>query len=422
MKARYTQLDDWLRWLETLHPRKIDLGLERVAEVARRLDLLPATSTVITVAGTNGKGSSVALLEAILQADGSKTGCYTSPHIHYFNERIHIDGQEVDDTRIVRAFAAIDSVLGETTLSYFEFGTLAALWLFKEAAVDVTVLEVGLGGRLDAVNIVDADVALLTSIGLDHTDWLGESLDGIALEKAAIARPGHPLVCGEPGPPALMLETSRNRGVVCKLAGEDFGFQVHKQDWEWWGGGRHERHLPFPALLGNHQIQNAAAVLEVLSLLPAQQLPGRRAIDEGLQSVKLAGRHERFDVGFEVVLDVSHNPHGMKKLVATLQERPVQGRTVVLFGVMADKDVEGLIKLLQPLADAWIAVAPAVGRALAASDLHQLLLQKSNDIEVFEWPSVAQGLAFARSVLTSIDRLVVTGSFYTVAEVRELLI
>ncbi len=419
---RFSRLDEWLTWLETLHPKKIDLGLERVAAVAERLGLIPPVATVITVAGTNGKGSSVAMMDAILRADGRRTGCYTSPHIHRYNERITIDGHSASDGDIVAAFAAIDTARLDISLSYFEFGTLAALWLFARERVDIIILEVGLGGRLDAVNIVDADIALVTSIGLDHVEWLGDSRDVISLEKVAIGRSDRPLVCGEPDPPAPMRAFVHERGMVGRFIGEDFTFSAGGQRWDWHGNGYDLLQLPLPALAGAHQMQNAAAVLSVLTSLPAHLIPSRRAVETGLVQVQLAGRFERMEIGFEVILDVSHNPHGMQKLVALLQESPVEGRTFVLFGVMADKDIDGLIQLMLPVVDEWIIVAPDFERALPATDLLQRVVANDAGINASLHGSVRDGLAFAKTALTASDRLLVTGSFYTVAEVRELLI
>ncbi len=419
---RFDAFDDWLNWLEGLHPQAIDLGLERVAQVARHMALLPVAQTVITVGGTNGKGSSVAMLDAILRQAGHVTGCYTSPHIHHYNERIRIDGREADDAAIMAAFSAVDAARGDISLSYFEFGTLAAFWLFARAGVDVWILEVGLGGRLDAVNIVDADVALLTSIGIDHVDWLGDSREAIAREKVAIGRPGKPLVCGDPAPPPSLSKYAETQGIVLRRAGRDFSYKLHERFWDWVNGDEGMKDLPYPALPGEHQVQNAAAVLMVLASLPQRLRPDRDAIAQGLRSTTLAGRFERLDAGFEVVLDVAHNPHGMARLVAALQASPVPGRSLILFGVMADKDVPALLEQLAALRCDWIAVAPQTPRALPVETLVPLLRGRDGVGTVIAAASVADGIAQARSRLEPGDRLIVTGSFHTVAEARELLI
>ena len=419
---RFARLDQWLAWLEGLHPREIDLGLERVALVAERMGLLPVEATVITVGGTNGKGSTIAMLEAILRASGRGAGCYTSPHLHRFNERIRVAGRDADDDALMAAFDAVDRARGETTLSYFEFGTLAAFWLFARERVDVWLLEVGLGGRLDAVNIVDADIAVLTSIGIDHTDWLGETREAIALEKVAIARPGRPLVCGDPMPPQTLLDYVGRHDIDLKLARRDYDWEKRGDSWRWRLGDAELDGLPLPALAGEHQLQNAATALTTLALLPESMRPRREAIEEGLRHATLPGRFERIDVGFEVVFDVTHNPHGMERLVATLQDEPSAGRTIVLFGVMADKDVAALIRLLDTIVDHWIAVAPDVGRALPVAALAKMIRAENAAAEVDMATSVAEGVALARSMLDPDDRLVITGSFYTVAEARDLLI
>ncbi len=419
---RFDALDDWLNWLEGLHPQEIDLGLDRVAQVAQRMALLPVAQTVITVGGTNGKGSSIAMLDAILRQAGHVTGCYTSPHIHHYNERIRIDGREADDAAIMAAFSAVDAARGDISLSYFEFGTLAAFWLFARAGVDIWILEVGLGGRLDAVNIIDADVALLTSIGIDHVDWLGDSRDAIALEKVAIGRPGKPLVCGDPEPPPSLFEYVEAQGIALKQTGRDFSYKLHERGWDWTDGDVVMEQLPYPALAGEHQVQNAAAVLMVLASLPPHLRPARDTIVQGLRSTTLAGRFERLDAGFEVVLDVAHNPHGMARLVAALQVSPLPGRSLILFGVMADKDVGALLGELAELGCDWIAVAPQTPRALPVENLVPLLRGRDGIGTVIAAASVADGIAQARSRLEPGDRLIVTGSFHTVAEARELLI
>ncbi len=419
---RFARLDRWLAWLEGLHPREIDLGLERVALVAERMGLLPVGATVITVGGTNGKGSTIAMLDAILRASGRRTGCYTSPHLHRFNERIRIAGHDADDDAIMAAFDAVDGARGETSLSYFEFGTLAAFWLFARERADVWLLEVGLGGRLDAVNIVDADIAVLTSIGIDHTDWLGETREEIALEKVAIARPGRPLVCGDSSPPRTLLDHVAVQGIDLKLARRDYDWERRGDSWRWRLGDAELDGLPLPALAGEHQLQNAATALTALALLPESLWPRREAIEEGLRHVGLPGRFERIDAGFEVVLDVTHNPHGMARLVASLQAERPAGKTVILFGVMADKDVSALIRLLAPVCERWIAVAPGVGRALPVAVLVDMVRKEAVGAEVDVAASVVEGVALARSMLGPGDRLVVTGSFYTVAEARALLI
>ncbi len=415
---RFTALDDWLRWLEGLHPRAIDLGLDRVRKVAKAMDLHPGDATVITVGGTNGKGSSVAMLDAILRADGRRTGCYTSPHIHRFNERIRIDGCDADDAAIIEAFAAVDAARGDTTLSYFEFGTLAAMWLFRREQVDVWLLEVGLGGRLDAVNIVDADVALLTSIGIDHTDYLGDTREAIALEKVAIGRPGKPLVCGDPEPPQTLLDYVAGQRIELRLAGRDFAYRAEADRWHWRYGNTVLDDLPLPALAGGHQLDNAAAVLTALAVSP---LPvTRTAVERGLSTVVLPGRFERIDAGFEAVLDVTHNPHGMARLAATLRAHPVPGRTLLLFGIMADKDVTAAVAQLRDLDAGWFAAAPAVERALPAERLAERLCDAG--VDLIGSGSVADGVVLARQRLGPGDRLIVTGSFHTVAEARALLI
>ena len=287
---RFQTLAGWLNWQEGLHPKKIDLGLERVADVASRLGTLQLEQTVITVAGTNGKGSSVAFLESILSAAGYRVGTYTSPHLFRYNERIRINSHEVDDAALCEAFAAVDEARGTSTLSYFEFGTLAALQLFSQAPLDIVVLEVGLGGRLDAVNIIDATVALVTSVGIDHCAWLGTDRESIGREKAGIFRATRPAICSDPAPPASVEKHAQKIGADWYCLGQAYDYTEEPGGWTWRGAGRALEALPCPSLPGKHQLNNAAGVLMALELLSGQHPVTRAAIEQGLQSVSLPGR------------------------------------------------------------------------------------------------------------------------------------
>ena len=262
--TRFNSLSDWLLWQETLHPRKIDLGLERVAAVAKRLRLLQPDFGVITVAGTNGKGSSVAMLEAVLLAAGYRTGCYTSPHLQRYNERIRIQGQEVDDASLCAAFACVDEARGDETLSYFEFGTLAALTLFRREPLDVVLLEVGMGGRLDAVNAVEPTASLITNVSLDHCAWLGDDVESIAFEKAGILRAGKSTVYADENVPVSVLEHAREIGADLVLAGRDYGWNRSAMGWSWQGRQHTLENLEIPSLNGEFQLGNAAGVLALL--------------------------------------------------------------------------------------------------------------------------------------------------------------
>jgi dihydrofolate synthase/folylpolyglutamate synthase len=423
---RFDSLDDWLTWQTSLHPKAIDLGLERVRIVAARLGLLQPEHFVVTVAGTNGKGSSVAMLEAMLLAAGKQVGAYTSPHIHRYNERIRVGGVDVPDEWIIDAFDHIERARGDISLSYFEFGTLAGLWVFSQQQLEIAILEVGLGGRLDAVNILDADLALITSIGIDHTEWLGEGRDRISLEKAGIARRDQPLVCSDPAPPKAMSDFLEELGSRYYQLGKDFDCSRFEDGWNWWFGDDYFETLPEPGLLGRHQYQNAAGVLALNQLLPESLRAPEAAVRAALPSVRLAGRYERRyfssdQVDTEVVFDVAHNVDGVQVLVQALEEHKTTGKTYVLIGMMRDKDIEAMLVALAPAVDVWLVSAPKIKRAMEASELLHTLKKVVPEATGYGYPLVLDAWQAAQSMLTDKDRLVVTGSFYTVAEMRALI-
>lgn len=412
---RFTTLNDWLTWQETLHPHAIELGLERVRKVLQRLHPEPAPHVVITVGGTNGKGSCVAFLEAILRAAGYTVGTYTSPHLLRYNERIRINGTAVNDTDICQAFARIDAARSDISLTYFEFGTLAALELFRQAQVAVILLEVGLGGRLDAVNCVDADAALVTSIDLDHTDWLGPDRDSIGYEKAGIYRPGRPAICADPQPPTRLLKQAYEVGARLQIVGRDYHFAQMDQHWRWWNSTVHFDDLPMPALAGHHQLGNAAAALATLTSL-ADRLPvNADAIRTGLATAQIPGRFEVFPGTVEWIMDVAHNPHAAKVLAANLRERPCAGQTLAIVGLLADKDADGVIAALTEVVDDWYTVSLDGPRGRTAADLAKVL--QTVGIRAITCPDI---IAACRSVKVAAkpgDRIVVFGSFHVVAPV-----
>ncbi|GAA4084114.1 bifunctional tetrahydrofolate synthase/dihydrofolate synthase [Zhongshania borealis] len=417
---RFARLDDWLRWLETQHPREIDLGLERVAAVAKALNI-SLSMPVLTVAGTNGKGSCVALAAAILSAEGYRVGTYTSPHLVDYNERIVIAGERVADAPLIAAFAAIDAARGEISLSYFEFGTLAALWLFQDAALDAVVLEIGLGGRLDAVNIVDADVAIVSSIAIDHEAWLGSDREVIAREKAGVFRAGHAAVVGDLDPPKSLLAYGREIGAKMLCRGHDFSFIDAGHQWQWRGvgaGGEAIKYLdlPVPRIL----LDNAAAVLQALQYLDLAV--SEASLRQGLALASVPGRCQHFVVnGVDIVLDVAHNPAAVVTLRQHLQTRPVSGRCQGVFAVMADKAIAEMIGILEPCFDNWVlATLAGNGRAASAEYVAALLAEQliePVDVGGTVAESVERGLAESRPG----DRLVIFGSFFTVAEAMTYL-
>ena len=363
---RFTTLPEWLAWQETLHPSAIDLGLKRVAAVAGRMVCSQPAPLAITIGGTNGKGSCQAMLEAILLRAGYRVGCYSSPHLVRYNERIRLDGEPVSDEMLCQAFERIDRARGEESLTYFEFGTLAALDIMKRAPLDVALLEVGLGGRLDAVNLVDADAALISSIAVDHTDWLGPDRESIGREKAGIFRAGRPAVCGDANPPDSLRREAERQGALLRVLGEDFKVLQAGRRWHWQGERGRYRDLQHPALQGAHQLANAASVLMVLEMLD-QRLPvSRRHIDAGLKWVSLPARIQRVSGRVEQVLDVSHNAQAALALVDTLRRAPVAGATHAVIGMMQDKDVTAFAESLATVVSHWYPVGLPVTRALQA--------------------------------------------------------
>jgi dihydrofolate synthase / folylpolyglutamate synthase len=421
---RFQTLDEWLAWQETLHPLPIDLGLERVTRVAQRLDLLHPACPVITVAGTNGKGSTVAMLDAIYRAAGYRAGTFTSPHLLRYNERVCLDGVPAGDAQLCEAFARVDAARGDDTLSYFEFGTLAALWLFREAGVEVMILEVGLGGRLDAVNIVDPDVAIVTSVGLDHQQWLGDDRERIGAEKAGIFRAGRAAVCGDPAPPASVAAAALRLGAHLYLAGRDYTWApgVSGKDWRWQAPDKRCREdLPLPALSGVIQLNNAATALTAVHLLQARLGVSREAVGRGLRDVRLPGRFQQMGEHPTVILDVAHNPLGAEVLAGTLAQHPVSGDTLAVLALMADKDLDGVVRALAPCITRWYGAGlPGNARALPAGELcRRLRGLVASGVSCHD--GVAEAFRTARADAGPDDRVLVFGSFHTVGEVLGLM-
>ncbi|NIR59262.1 MAG: bifunctional tetrahydrofolate synthase/dihydrofolate synthase [Gammaproteobacteria bacterium] len=412
---RFETLGDWLAWQETLYPRPIELGLERVARVWRALGRGPFRCPVITVAGTNGKGSCVAFIEALLMAGGHRPCAYTSPHLMRYNERVRIAGHEVENARLIEAFDRVDRARGETTLTYFEFGTLAALEVFAAAEPDVLVLEVGLGGRLDAVNILDPDVAVITSIGIDHTDWLGADRGGIAREKAGILRGGHPAVCGEPDPPPDVAATAADLRVALYRVGHEFDYRETEGGWDWIGPDHRLLALPPPAVPGGHQVRNAATALMALALVGAPLRPAEDAVRAAMNAVRLPGRLQVMPGAIEVVLDVGHNAQAAAALSEALG-RMAPRPTHAVAAMLAGKDVGGMVAALAPQIDHWHVTQAHTARALARERVAEALRGAAPEAAITLWPDVAAALDGARRAVGAGGRVMVLGSFYTVAE------
>jgi dihydrofolate synthase/folylpolyglutamate synthase len=414
-------LADWLAIIERLHARPIDLGLERVRVVADRLGIRFACP-VIVVGGTNGKGSTCAMLEAILRAAGYRTGLYTSPHLLRFNERARLDGVEVGDEALMSEFAAVDAARGDTTLTYFEFTTLAILRLFAGAALDAVILEVGLGGRLDAVNIIDADVAVITSVDLDHMDFLGPTREHIGWEKAHIYRPGRPAICADPQPPARLIEVAEGMGADLWRFGRDFNYSGDRQQWAY--GGRQVRRgaLPYPALRGANQLLNASGALAALEALGPRLPLSQAAVREGLLRVQIPGRFQILPGQPAIVLDVAHNPHAAAVLAQNLDAMGYFPETQAVFGMLADKDIAGVVSKLAGRIDRWhLADLPGPRGSRAQELAPRLLAAGVAPAAIVEHASVESALEAAQGAVQPADRILVFGSFLTVADAMRAL-
>jgi dihydrofolate synthase/folylpolyglutamate synthase len=411
-------LTGWLARLERLHPAAIDLGLERVRRVRNAMGLAPAFP-VITVGGTNGKGSTCAYLEAILGAAGYRTGLYTSPHLLRYNERVRIAGKETGDAELVAAFERIDAARGNTSLTYFEFGTLGAMAQFIDAGVDVAILEVGLGGRLDAVNVFDADAAIVASIDLDHMEYLGDSREQIGFEKAGICRTGRPAICADPDPPASLLEHARHIGADLRCIERDFSASRDDDRWCFRSAEVSWSDLPLPAMTGAFQVRNAAGALATLATLRSRLPVDEAAIRSGLATARVPGRFQRIASAPDVILDVAHNPEAARALAATLRAQPVPGRTLAVVGMLADKDAAGVCAALSGEIAMWWTCTPDSPRAREAAALAAELRAQVGDAPVRVQPDVNEALADARSAAGVGDRILLFGSFYTVAAVLD---
>ncbi|HMT92114.1 bifunctional tetrahydrofolate synthase/dihydrofolate synthase [uncultured Thiothrix sp.] len=413
----------WLAWQENLHVSTIDLGLERIAQVATRMQLLKPDFPIITVAGTNGKGSTVALLTSILQSAGYQVGSYTSPHILHYNERITLNSLPVEDSLLVKAFTAIELAREQVSLSYFEFGTLAALWIFAETKVDVAVLEVGLGGRLDATNLWDADAAIITAIGIDHVEWLGHNREVIGREKAGIARAGKPLVCGDPNPPQSIREIAQEKGAQLLQLSDDFllepvtaeSFSISLRSTEaviehtW-------QNLPRPSLQGQVQLNNAACAVVALHCL-AKRLPriNGLALQKGILNATIAGRLQKLQSQPDVWIDVAHNPHAAENLANWLENNPIAGKTFVIFSILADKDIDGVIQSLRDKVDEWHIFPLDSPRAASLSTLESAFASVSlHNFQVYS--DISHAWKTLTTKTASIDRVVIFGSFLVVSQ------
>lgn len=440
-------LDDWLRWQETLHLSEIDLGLERITQVAKKLDLLSPKFPIITVAGTNGKGSTVAFLDSILRAEGYTTGAYTSPHLVKYNERIVLKGEQVDDDKIIQAFSEINKArcniknnvgeIVEISLTYFEFSTLAAMYIYQQQNVDVAILEVGLGGRLDAANLWDTSLAIITSIGVDHIDWLGDDRDIIAIEKSGIMRKNIPAICGDPNPPNTIKAEAKRIGAKLQQINSEFSFLPNTESnelnsanhWQW---KNQEETLLFelPKMPGEFQLNNAATaiagLLAIESLLPVSQ----HSINKGLKAAQVTGRLQIIQTKPEWLIDVAHNPHAAKQLFKYLHDNPISGKTFALFSMLRDKDVGEVLGIMENAIDGWHIVATEGSRGLSLDELKQYFNQSNKQTaeqkmqqktlsNVTAYDSFNDACDSLKNIAKDEDRVVAFGSFLVISEILD---
>lgn len=412
-------LEDWLSYQERLHPKSIELGLARVIAVRDELGLRPKFP-IITVGGTNGKGSTCAMMEAILSRAGYRVGCYTSPHLIDYNERVRIAQVPASDAELCTAFAAVETARREIALTYFEFGTLAAMWLFCRAGLDAAILEVGLGGRLDAVNAFDADCAIVASVDLDHQDYLGNSIEAIGFEKAGIFRPGKPAIFSDSRIPVSVVNHAAAIGAPLLLAGRDFAVQRLATHWQFRGARAQRPGLPFPALRGAYQLSNAAGVLAALEalhdLLPVTQQDVKR----GLLEVDLPGRLQVLPGRPAVVLDVAHNPHAAGMLADGLGSMGFFQNSYAVFSMLQDKDIRGVVETVKHRFDQWFIAPIPHARGAPLQLLEQILDEVVPDKPVRAFSSIVSAHSHACEMATQNDRIVVFGSFYTVSEVLRI--
>jgi dihydrofolate synthase/folylpolyglutamate synthase len=409
-------LADWLTYLESLHPKTIALGLERVAQVRQRLNLQHGFP-VITVGGTNGKGSVCAMLESMLHAAGYRVGCYTSPHLLHYNERVRIAKRQASDAELCVSFEKIEQARGEISLTYFEFGTLAAMQCFIEHRVDVAILEVGLGGRLDAVNVFDGDCAVIASVDIDHVDYLGDTREAIAYEKAGIMRNGKIAICADDDVPKAIRAQAQQLGAELWCIGSEFGFRQHQGQWDYYSKIGARNALPYPALRGAFQLHNASAALAVLDALRDRLPVGMEAVRRGLVEVQLAGRFQFVPGKPALILDVAHNPHAARSLAQNLAGLPPCPHTWAVFAMLRDKDMAGVVETLDPHIDTWLVAGIDMPRGASSAELEQVLQQQRVRGAIKPCASIADALRYACEAAGENDRIIAFGSFHTVAEV-----
>jgi len=414
VKKNLNTLQDWLDWQQTLHPLNIDFKLERIKSVYNKLNIQNIAKKVIIVAGTNGKGSTVAILESILFESKQSVGTFTSPHITSYNERIRFNKQEVKTSELIDTFKMIDDIRGDTTLTYFEFATLTAFYLFSQRKLDYVILEVGLGGRLDATNIIDSDLSIITSIGIDHTEFLGTTIESIAMEKAGVMRPFKPCIYAGKTPPSSLFSYASK--LKSSLQYNQNNFVVKRLEKTWlWSDSTHQLELPLLPLVGDFQYDHAAASIKALKLIDPSLLDNIECISDGLKNISLLGRYQVLSTSPEIILDVAHNEDSAQKLQENLNKSPATS-TVAIVGILKDKDVYSLIKPMIDIVDKWYCVTIDSARGMNAQEIKTRISSLVSKKKIYAYDSMQDATSRVIPELTKDSRLIVYGSFYTVSE------
>jgi len=417
--AKPKTLTQWLAYIEALHPKSIAMGLARVKDVAERLALSP-TFPIISIAGTNGKGSTCAMLESIYLDAGYRVGTYVSPHLKHYNERVRVNHQAVSDAALCEAFSAIEAARGDVVLTYFEMGTLAAMWCFEQANLDIAILEVGMGGRLDAVNVFEPACAIVTSVDLDHMDYLGDTREKVGFEKAGIYRAHKPAICGDTNPPKTVLDYAEQIQADLHLINRDFSVNKHADGWQY-KTNKQTLTLPNLALQGDFQLHNAACAIRAVEQLNDQLPVPFDGIGEALKTVTLVGRFYQFSEQPDIILDVAHNPQAAESLANNLTSKPCKGRTLGVFAMLADKDIAHVVSALSPHISTWYLADTHNARGATAQDLAMYLQAQAEKGLTKQFKNVADALRSACIDADKNDRIIVFGSFYTVADAIDVL-
>ncbi|VAW93062.1 Dihydrofolate synthase @ Folylpolyglutamate synthase [hydrothermal vent metagenome] len=415
---RFNTLSQWLSWQETCHPSEVDLGLERVLTVYQRLTTKPVAKTVISVAGTNGKGSSICFMESILRSAGYSVASYTSPHLFHYNERININGIAVSDQTLCEVFDRIDQARADISITYFEFGTLAALLLIAEQNLDIAILEVGLGGRLDAVNIIDADLALITAIDVDHEAWLGNDKELIAIEKAGIMRNQKPVICSDACAPKSIAASANKINAYLYNLDSEFKYNINDLSWDWHGQSQVRYSLPFLPIKGKHQYNNIAGVLMVLELLNQEYPVTQNQLREGILSSSIHGRLENIPGKITTIVDVAHNPQSTRALAAYLSENVCSGKVRIVTAMMADKNIPAMVKELTNKCTAWYVTDLINERAISANSLINIINKVDIESHCFAHTTAQQAYQHAIDDSQENDQIVIFGSFYLIHELQ----